>query len=317
MTISAGIISYTGIILAIFRLWRPEGSIAPASYAMICVLVSLLWAIIIAGIVFLIENRNKISPYIKKIYIYRSLLYQLVRRDFLAKYKRSILGILWSLLNPLLTMIVMVVVFSYIFRFDIENFPVYVLSGQLIFNLFNEATTSAMGSVIGNSSLIKKVAVPRYIFPLSKVITALVNMALSLLAFIIVMIVTGETFHVSMLVMFLPIVYTFLFALGVGLFLSAELVFFRDINYLYSLLIFTLGYFTPLFYPISIIPDKYMWLIRLNPLVHYVQCFRDAAIYGVFPSLSQHCICIVIAVASLVIGLYVFYKRQDKFILHL
>lgn len=301
----------------LFFFWKPDDHILPFVYAIYCFLLSIMGAVIISGLFFIVFYSKNITPYLNKMKKYKSLLYLLVRRDFLAKYKRSLLGILWSLLNPLLTMVIMVIVFSYVFRFEIENFPVYVLSGQIIFNLFTEATTSAMGAIVGNNSLIKKVAVPKYIFPVSKVFTALINLAFSLLAFIIVMIITESPFHMSMIVMFLPIIYIFIFSLGVGLFLSAVLVMFRDINYLYSLLIFAVGYFTPIFYPLSIIPEKYIWFIKLNPLVYYVQCFRDAAIYGVFPSIYQHGLCLLIAFSSLFIGVFMFFRKQDTFIMYL
>lgn len=321
---TAALISALASYLAVLCLLQlspnlfPNEDLSSLSYSFRCVSISLLACLITGLSVFFIQNyRLSIQPYIIKLKKYQPLLYQLVRRDFVAKYKRSILGVLWSVLNPLLTMTVMTLVFSYMFRLDIENFPVYVMTGQVIYTLFNESTMMAMNSVLGNASLIKKVFVPKYIFPLSKAFSALTNLLFSLIALVIVMVGTGMEFHVTILLMWLPIIYVFIFSLGIGLVLSAALVFFRDINYLYSLFTFTLAYFTPIFYPISTIPEQYRWVIFFNPLYHYVNIFRDLVLYGTIPNVWQHVICILMALISLLIGLYLFYRKQDDFILYI
>jgi len=281
-----------------------------------CILLSgLISALIVGGIAVFAEGK-RLFPYFLKLKKFQPLLYQLVRRDFLAKYKRSVLGVLWSILNPLLTMLVMTMVFSTLFRFDIENYPVYLLSGQIIFNMFSEVTNMCMSSVLGASSLMKKVSVPKYIFPLSRAISSLVNFAFSFLALLIVMIVTRAPIHSQMLYSLIAILYVFVFSTGVGLILSAAVVFFRDITYLYGILLTAVTYFTPIFYPISIIPDQFRWVISLNPLYHFVECFRTCAIYGGIPSLWQNMICAILATLSLGGGLLVFYHEQDRFILY-
>ena len=145
-----------------------------------CLILAGLFSLILCGGAYTILNWRTIYPYFAKLSKYRPLLYQLVRRDFLAKYKRSVLGVLWSVLNPLLTMLVMTIVFSFLFRFDIENYPVYLLSGQILFNMFSETTNLSMGSVLGAAGLMKKVNVPKYIFPISRAISGLINFALPL-----------------------------------------------------------------------------------------------------------------------------------------
>lgn len=271
---------------------------------------------ILTGIVFCFAERGRLRPYLQKFMKYRPLLYQLVRRDFLSKYKRSVLGVLWSLLNPLLTMLVMTIVFSFIFRFDIENFPVYLLSGQIIFTLFSEITNLCLSSVTGAAAMMKKVSVPKYIFPLSRALSSLVNFAFSFLALILVMLITKAPFHLTMLYCPIPILYAFVFSTGIGLILSAAVVFFRDITYLYGVFLTAVTYFTPLFYPISIIPDHFRWIISLNPLYHMVECFRTCAIYGGIPSLWQNLVCLFLSMLSLGIGLFVFFREQDRFILY-
>lgn len=278
--------------------------------------ISSMISFMLSAIVFFVVERNRVAPYFFKLYTFRSLLFQLVRRDFKSKYKRSVLGILWTVLNPLLTMMVLTIVFSTIFRFDIANYPVYLLSGQVIFTFFSEATNLSMGSILGGAEMIKKVSLPKYIFPVSRVISSLVNFGLSLISLLIVMLVTGARFYPSMILMIIPIFYIFLFSLGIGLILSAAVVFFRDMIYLYGILITAMTYFTPIFYPISIIPEKYRIIISLNPLFHFVECFRTIAIYGGIPSFWQNMLCATFGLMSLLVGLYVFYKQQDRFILY-
>lgn len=288
----------------------------PAWYTVRCMILAGILAFLFCGAIYGIQNRRWIQPYVSKFFRYRSLLFQLVRRDFLAKYKRSVLGILWSILNPLLTMMVITLVFSHIFRFEIDNFPVYILSGQIIFNMFSETTNLSMGSVIGNAALMKKVNVPKYIFPVSRAISGLINFAFSFIALLLVMVITGAPVHASMLYTIVPAFLSFVFSMGVGLILSSLVVFFRDINYIYGIGLMAATYFTPLFYPISIIPESLRWIISLNPMFHFVECFRTCAIYGAIPSLWQNLICTLLAFSALGIGLLVFYKKQDQFILY-
>lgn len=279
--------------------------------------ISAAISFVITATIYAICERKHLAPYFLKLYTYRSLLYQLIRRDFKAKYKRSVLGILWTVLNPLLTMMVLTIVFSTLFKTDIKNFPVYLLSGQIIFTFFSEATNMAMSSILGGSSMIKKVSMPKYIFPVSKVLSSLVNFMLSLIALVLVMLFTRAPFHWTMLLMPIPILYVLLFSMGIGLILSAAVVFFRDMNYLYNIFLTALTYLTPIFYPITIVPEKVRALISLNPMFHFVEYFRTVAIYGGIPSLWQNVVCCTLSFISLSIGLYIFYKQQDRFILYI
>jgi len=279
-------------------------------------ILAVLFSIIVNIFIYICKNKDELCPYYLKFKKYIPLLTQLVRRDFLAKYKRSILGVLWSLLNPLMTMLILTIVFSFVFRFDIANFPVYLLSGQIIFTLFSESTNLAMSSILSNASLIKKVSIPKYIFPLSRCLSSLVNFVFSFIALILVMVVTRAQFHISMLYCPIVILYAFAFSTGIGLILSAAVVFFRDINYLYGILLTAVTYFTPLFYPIEIIPDRFRWIISLNPLYHMVECFRTCTIYGGIPTLWQNLVCALLALVSMGVGLAVFYRKQDDFILY-
>ena len=249
---------------------------------------------------------------------FRHYLRLLVKRDFVSKYRKSILGVLWSLLNPLLTMLVMTLVFSHVFRFQIENFPVYLLGGMLIYSFFNESTTLAMTSVIASEGIVKKIYVPKYMFPLARVTSSLVNLLFSLIAFLFVVIVTGVPFKWTMLLIPIPIIYTFVFSLGVAMLVSCLAVFFRDLTYLYGVFMLLLMYMTPLFYPVEgTIPDWFIPYYGLNPIYHFVDYFRSLTLWNTIPDLWSNMVCIGYALSALCIGTYVFIRQQDKFILNM
>jgi len=249
---------------------------------------------------------------------FRHLLLLMVKRDFVTRYRRSVLGVLWSILNPLLTMAIITMVFAMLFRdMGIENFPVYFLGGQLVFSFFSESTVQAMASVTSGASIIKKIYLPKYIFPMSKVFSSLVNMGFSLIAFLFVFFITGVPFKWTMLLIPIPIIYLLIFCLGVGMLLSAMSVFFRDLSYIWGVGIMLLQFLTPIFYPVSILPTRVFYLIHLNPLFHYVEYFRDLTLNGTIPNLWSNIICIGFAMAALGLGVYVKLNKQDKYILYL
>lgn len=253
-----------------------------------------------------IENFNK----------YRQLLKQLVSRDLKTRYRRSFLGYLWTILNPLGMMVILTIVFSSVFRQGIDNFPVYLMCGQLIFNFFNEASTSAMGGVLDNSALLSKVYVPKYLFPLARVCSSGVNLIFSLGALLIVILVTGFKLTWTALLMIFPIMYVCVFAFGIGMILCTVVVFFRDMKHLYTVLTTAWIYLTPVFYPLSMLPDEVKKFVECNPLTIFVEMFRDTIMYDTVPSLETHFTCIMISGSALLLGLYVFRKNQNKFILH-
>jgi len=248
---------------------------------------------------------------------FRHLLFLMVKRDFVTRYRRSVLGVLWSLLNPLFTMIILTMVFSTIFQSDIPNFPIYIFSGQLIYNFYSEATSGAMNSVLSGATIIKKLYVPKYIFPISKILSATINLGFSFIAFMLVFMVLRTPFHSTMLLIPVPIFYVFIFSKGVGMILSALAVFFRDITHLYGVVVTMLFFLTPIMYPVSILPPQIFHLIHLNPLFHYVEYFRDLTLNGTVPGLWANIICLGFSFGSLAIGVYVKMTHQDKYILYL
>lgn len=255
--------------------------------------------------------------YIRHFLKYRGLIEELVSRDIKVKYRRSALGYIWTVLNPLLMMVVMALVFANFFRFDIENYTVYLLCGQLIFNFFSEATNQAMSSIVSNRSLLTKVHLPKYIFPMTKVISAFVNLLFSLVAIVIMLFLTKSKIYPSIVLFIFPILYAFLFAMGCGLILSVCAVFFRDIYYIYSVILTALMYLTPIFYPVSILPDYALKLIELNPLYYIVTMFRECVMYGMMPTAQEHLICFSVCAVFLVVGLIVFKKKQDDFVMYI
>lgn len=274
-------------------------------------------AITTSIVLIIVFKRDYVHSQMATLKRYKYLLYFLVKRDFVSRYRKSVLGVFWSLLNPLLTMVVMTMIFSRLFKFEISNFPVYLLSGQIVYGFFSEATTLAMGSIIAGEGIIKKVYVPKYIFPLSRVISSLVNLMFSTLAFLFIYFITSAPFHWTLLLIPIPLMYTFVFSLGLALLLSSMSVFFRDLSYIYGVLLTMIMYFTPIFYPVSILPDYLVPVVGLNPLYHYIDYFRNLALHGVIPGVWENMVCMGFSLASLCCGLYVFMSQQDKHILYL
>lgn len=249
---------------------------------------------------------------------YRFLLQNLIERDIKVKYRRSKLGILWSVLNPLLMMLVMTAVFSKFFRFDIPNYPVYLLSGQILFTFLNDSSNASMGSVLYSAPLIKKVYVPKYIFPLEKSCFSFINLLFSMLALIMIMIITKAPFYPSAVLRLIPVFFLFIFCVGVGLFLSAAAIFFRDVMHFWTIIVTALSYATPIFYPESIWQGTFMAYIgRLNPMYWYVATFRACVLEGVAPRPITFFYCGFFARAALIVGALVFKKTQDNFILYI
>lgn len=244
------------------------------------------------------------------------ILRSLVSKDFKLKYRRSALGIAWSVLNPLLMMIVLTAVFSTFFRFQIENFALYLILGQTLFALMSDATSGAMSSIIDSAPLIKKIRINKFLFPLEKTAFALLNFVISLIAVAVVMIFFQIVPTINLLFLPLLLFLVFTFSLGLGLLLSALSVFFRDVMHLWSVVLTAWTYATPLFYPIDILPDWMLSIMECNPMYHYVTFFREIALWGTTPSGEQILLCTFFAVATLIVGILVFRAKQSKFILY-
>lgn len=240
----------------------------------------------------------------------------LVSKDFKLKYRRSVLGVVWSVLNPLLMMVVLTAVFSAFFKFQIENYPFYLILGNTLFAVMADSTSNAMTSIVDSAPLIKKIRIDKIIFPLEKVLFQLVNFAISLIAVVIVMVFMHIQPTFNLLFLPLLLIYVTVFSAGLGLLLAALAVFFRDVIHLWSVIITAWTYATPLFYPADILPDWMMAAEAFNPMYHYVFYYRDIALWGNTPGLAENLICLGMAVGTFVVGFVVFRCLQKKFILY-
>ena len=248
---------------------------------------------------------------------YGFLIRQLISRDFKTKYKRSVLGYLWSFLSPLMTMMVQYLVFSRIFRQNIENFPVYLLSGIIIFNFFTDAVGQGLTAIVDNSSLITKVYVPKYIYPLTKVVSCSINLIISTIPLLIVALLTGTIITKSVFLIPYALLCMLIFCTGMSLLLCTTMVFFRDTQYLWGIVSMIWMYATPIFYPENIIPDEFRFVQTLNPVYHCIRFIRVVLIDGVSPEPKAYLFCALLALAILAFGAFVFKKFQDKFVLYI
>ncbi len=253
----------------------------------------------------------------KSIFRYTFLLEQLVKRNFNTKYRQSVLGVLWSFLNPLMTMAVQYLVFSQLFRSDISHFPVYLLTGIILFSFFNECVTLGMDSIVLNGPLITKVAMPKLIYPLSRSISSFISLVISLVPLLGAMLLSGTPLTPALLLIPAVIVLLFLFSLGMSLILCTLNVFFRDTRFLWSVVSLLWTYATPIFYPISIIPAVWQPIFRLNPMFQFIDFLRTIILQGAWPSWGQWGACVLCAALPLALGLLVFRRNEHKFVFHL
>ena len=244
------------------------------------------------------------------------ILQTLVTKDFKLKYRRSVLGVLWSVLNPLLMMIVMSAVFSYMFRFNIENFPLYLILGQILFTLMTDTAGAAMTSIIDASGLIKKIRVEKMVFPVQKACFALVNFCFSAIAAVLVMLFFRVVPTLNALLLPWLLICVFAFSVGLGLVLASLAVFFRDTLHLWGVIVTAWSYATPLFYPVELLPEILQKAMLFNPMYQYIEYFRDIMMYGITPSLEQNLACFAMAAITLAVGVFVFRKTEHKFILY-
>lgn len=245
------------------------------------------------------------------------VLKTLVGKDFKLKYRRSALGVAWSVLNPLLMMVVMTAVFSFMFRFDIQHYPLYLIIGQILFTLMSTATATAMTSIIDAAPLLKKIKVNKIVFPAEKVIFATVNFLFSLIAVFGVMLWFGVIPSVTLIMLPVLVFYVLIFSLGLGMLLAALSVFFRDVIHLWGVVTTAWMYMTPIFYPVSMLDSWMQEIMRFNPMYYYTMYLRDIMMYNTFPNLLMNFICFGTAIIFFAVGLFVFKKLEKKFILYI
>lgn len=262
------------------------------------------------------DSAKRVSPALEELrglFQYRDLIFQLVRRDIVTRYKRSVLGIAWTMLQPLGMMVIMTIVFSNLFR-SVAGYPSYILSGLIAWTFFAQTTTATIHHVVWGGALFQRIYLPHTSFAVSAISTGLVNLALSLVPLILIMFVTGRTLHWSAL--FVPVAMLLLaaFALGVGLILSALGVYFPDVVEMYQIVLVAWMYLTPIIYPEDILPENLrFWITNLNPMYHLVYIFRKPLYDGLLPEWHEVVIAGIIALTTLIVGWLFFSNKADEF----
>lgn len=294
--------------LSFFKLYWP---CVFSLFALLCLLCAYWWKQGKRGV------GNPLTMLCKMVIQYGFLTRQLVSRDFKTKYKRSVLGVGWSILNPLLTMAVQYVVFSTLFSNGTKNYPVYLLTGIVFYGFFNEAINMGMTSITSNAALIKKVYMPKYIYPVSRVLSSLINLGTSMIPLVAVMLLTGTWPKPSLLLLVYDFLCLVVFVTGMSLLLCTCMTFFQDTLFLWNVVSMIWMYLTPIFYMETIIPAKLLKLYHVNPLYQFITFARTCIIDGVSPAPTSYLWCALAAGVVFIIGLTVFRKNQNRFVLYL
>lgn len=250
---------------------------------------------------------------LKELGKYRYLLGQLIRRDILTRYKRSVLGVAWTMLNPLGTMLILTFVFSNFFKSAVPHYPVYILSGLLVWNFFSQGTNAAISGLVWGGSLLKRIYIPSTVFGVSAIGTALVNLVISLVPLVTVMLIDGARFYLSMFFLPVSILLVTAFTLGFGLFLSSLAVFFPDVAEMYQVLLTAWMYLTPIIYPESLISAAWMPIYKINPMYWMVKMFRLPIFEGRLPNLQEFLPALAWSVGMLVVGWIYFTSKTEEY----
>lgn len=261
------------------------------------------------------SNKQKSNGvgFLRRLGEHKFLFTELVKRDFKKKYKRTYLGMLWSVLSPLLTLLVMRLVFTRFFGRGMGHYTTFLFCGNIVFSFFSDATSGGMGSLMGNASIFSKINVPKYLFLLSRTVSSLINFGLTFLIFIVFCIIDGVAITLSFFSLIIPIVCLTVFNLGVGLILSAMFVFFRDIQYLWSVFTTLLMYVSAIFYDPAQF-EGFERLFLLNPVYVYIKYFRIAVLGGYMPSIQYHLLTVGYALLALGVGALIYKKCNHKFL---
>ncbi len=247
-----------------------------------------------------------------RILAYRDLVLHLVVRDLKVRYRRSVLGLLWTMLQPLLNMGVLWLVFSSLFRFSVDNYAVYALAGILFWNFFSQSIVTSMNSLRGHAEILKKLPVPAEVFPVATVVSGVLNLVLALVPLFAILIVTGHPLKPALLFLPVSILIAALFTLGAGLLLAPMAVFFHDVVELVGVALALVMYLTPVFYPMAIVPERWKYVVRFNPVRSILEVFRDPIYYGKIPPLMHLSVAVTVALAALLAGWLVFRRTSSR-----
>lgn len=260
---------------------------------------------------------DAIKDLIVKIKKQQFLFEELVKRDFKKKYKRTVLGMLWSLISPLMQLLVMYFVFKNFFGSNQLHYTVYLFAGNLTYTFFKDSTTGGMNSLMQNAAIISKINLPKYMFLLSKNVASLINFGLTLLIFFIFVALDGIAFHFRFFMLLYPILCLIVFNIGCGFILSALFVLFKDVQYLYDIFTLMLMYLSAIFYTTDNYPENVRKLFYLNPIYVYITYIRHIVIDGYIPGLATHALCFGYAAAAIVIGALIYKKYNYKFMYYM
>lgn len=252
----------------------------------------------------------------RETYRYRELIWALALRELKVRYKRSVLGFMWALLNPALLMLVLTVVFTTIMPMNIPHFSVFLLSTLLLYTFFCQSLSYAVESMVGNGELIKKVAVPKLVFPVSAVLSNIINLLLSLIPLVVLTLLMGHPFYWTWIFIPIPLTALTLLTLGATFFFATANVYYRDVAHIVQIVLQVLFYLTPIIYSIQSIPQKFRWLFWLNPLTFPLSDFRMYTFYGMFPSFASIAASFITGIVALVVGFAVFRKYQHEFVFY-
>lgn len=244
---------------------------------------------------------------------FKDLIAQLISKSIKTRYKRSVIGVAWTMLQPLLTMTVLTIVFSGIFRFSSSEYALYVLSGLIVWSFFAQSTIASAGDLLWSGGLISKVLVPKSVFSISAVGTALINLLLALLVYFLIATVVGRGIEPAVLLLPLPIAILVMFSLGVGLAVSAAAVYFPDVLPTYEVFLMAWMYLTPVIYPAELLPEGAQNLLRLNPMFHLLQPFRAILLEGQPPEAKSLLVGITFALSSLLVGWWLFTRKSRDY----
>ena len=253
---------------------------------------------------------------IRSTYRYRELIWALALKELKVRYKRSVLGFLWALLNPALMMAVLTVVFSTILRFGLPHYAIFLLSVLLPWTFFSQSLSYSVESIVGNGDLIKKVSVPKLVFPIAAVVSNSINLFLSLIPMLLLVLLMRHPLYATWLYLPVPIAALIIFTLGVSFFFAAANVYYRDISHILQVVLSAWFYFTPIIYALDFIPANRQWIFKLNPMIYVINGFRLAIYYGQLPRWQSVAASFICAFVALGIGLAVFRKYQDDFVFY-
>jgi ABC-type polysaccharide/polyol phosphate export permease len=249
-------------------------------------------------------------------YRYWELIWALALKDLKIRYKRSVLGFMWALLNPALLMLVLTLVFSSIMRFPIPHYAIFLLSVLLPWTFFSQSLSYAVEAIVTNGDLIKKVAVPKMVFPMAALVSNIINLLLSLIPLAILVPLLRHPFYWTWLYLPVPLLALTIFTLGMTFFFAVANVFYRDVSHILQIVLSAWFYLTPIIYPLDAIPARYHWLFKLNPMIYVVNGFRLSVYYGQLPQARSIAASFICAFVSLVIGYSIFRKYQDTFVFY-